>query len=64
VSVAESARQHVRIVAAVEAAGGRGFPEWVSMDAATLSATIKAVPAREDIAPDLNEQVVVELYSK
>ena len=64
VSVAESARQHVRIVSAVEAAGGRGFPEWVSMDAASLSATIKAVPAREDIAPDLNEQVVVELYSK
>jgi len=64
VSVAESARAHMRIVSAVEAAAGRGFPEWVSMDTTELKATIKAVPVREDIAPDLNEQVVVELYSK
>jgi small subunit ribosomal protein S4 len=64
VSVAEGARAHLRIVSAVEAAAGRGFPEWVSMDTSELKGTIKAVPVREDIAPDLNEQVVVELYSK
>jgi len=64
VSVAEGARAHMRIVSAVEAAAGRGFPEWVSMDTTELKGTIKAVPVREDIAPDLNEQVVVELYSK
>ncbi|MFA6183023.1 30S ribosomal protein S4, partial [Acidithiobacillus sp.] len=64
VSVAEAARTHIRIAASVEATAGRGFPEWVSMDTTELKATIKAVPVREDMAPDLNEQVVVELYSK
>ncbi len=64
VAVAESARQHARILAAVEAAAARGFPEWLSVDSANLQATVKAVPVREDMAPDLNEQVVVELYSK
>lgn len=64
VAVAESARQHARILAAVEAAAARGFPEWLSVDSANLQATVKAVPVREDMAPDLNERVVVELYSK
>ncbi|MGC9238719.1 MAG: 30S ribosomal protein S4 [Acidithiobacillus sp.] len=64
VAVAESARQHARIQAAVEAAAARGFPEWLSVDSANFQATVKAVPVREDMAPDLNEQVVVELYSK
>ncbi|MBU2790232.1 30S ribosomal protein S4 [Acidithiobacillus caldus] len=64
VAVAEPARQHARILAAVEAAAARGFPEWLSVDSANLQATVKAVPVREDMAPDLNEQVVVELYSK
>jgi len=64
VSVAESARAHARIIAAVEAAVSRGLPDWMSLDAKALKGTIKAVPVREDMAPDLNEQVVVELYSK
>jgi len=64
VAVAESARQHARIQAAVEAAAARGFPEWLSVDSANFQATVKALPVREDMAPDLNEQVVVELYSK
>ncbi len=64
VAIAEGAKEHVRILNAVEAAAGRGYPEWLSVDSKALSATIKAVPVRDEMPLDLNEQMVVELYSK
>ncbi len=64
IAVTGMAREHVRITAAVEAAAARGFPEWLSVDVQNLQGTVKSLPVREDMAPDLNEQVVVELYSK
>ena len=41
-----------------------GFPEWVLVDDKNLTGTLKSLPAREDILPDVNENLVVELYSK
>ena len=41
-----------------------GFPEWVQVDDQTLVGILKHLPAREDILPDVNENLVVELYSK
>ncbi len=64
IAVTGAARTHARITTAVEAAAARGFPEWLSVDVQNLQGTVKSLPVREDIAPDLNEQVVVELYSK
>jgi small subunit ribosomal protein S4 len=64
VAVAEGAKEQVRILSAVEAAAGRGYPEWLSVDTKALSATVKAVPVRDEMPLDLNEQMVVELYSK
>jgi small subunit ribosomal protein S4 len=64
VEVAEKAKAHLRIKAAVEAAEGRGFPEWVSVDAKAMKGTYKALPQRAELPPTINESLVIELYSK
>ena len=45
-------------------AGQVGLPEWVDVDTEAMSGVFKAVPERDDILPDINENLVVELYSK
>jgi small subunit ribosomal protein S4 len=64
VEVAEKAKAHLRIKAAAEAAEGRGFPEWVAVDAKALKGTFKAMPVRSELPATINEHLVVELYSK
>ena len=41
-----------------------GLPEWVEVDAKKMTGVLKSLPDREDILPDINENLVVELYSK
>src|SRR5207249_3542155 len=41
-----------------------GFPDWVEVDEKGMKGTFKSVPVREQIVPDINEKLVVELYSK
>ena len=48
----------------VETAAGRGIPQWLVLDAAAFKGQITASPKREDITLDINEQLIVELYSK
>jgi len=48
----------------IEAAEGRPFPAWLMVDAKKLSGQFLRLPTRDEIAPVVNEQVVVELYSK
>ena len=64
VEVADAAKAQLRIKAAADAAAGRGFPEWVEVDAKALKGTYKAAPQRADLPPTINESLVVELYSK
>ena len=64
VEVAEAAKQHLRIKASVEAAEQRGFPEWVDVDAKAMKGIFKAKPQRADLPSTINENLVVELYSK
>jgi len=64
VEVAEAAKSQLRVKAAVEAAEGRGFPEWVEVDSKNLKGTFKAKPARSELPSTINESLVVELYSK
>ena len=64
VEIAEPSKAQLRIKAAVEAAEGRGFPEWVEVDAKGLKGTFKARPARSELSSTINESLVVELYSK
>ena len=53
-----------RVGAAVELSKSRQAVKWLSVDADNLKATVNAMPARDDIDLDVNEQLVVELYSK
>ena len=41
-----------------------GLPDWVSVDTKKLEGTFKNVPARDEICPDVNESLIVELYSR
>jgi small subunit ribosomal protein S4 len=64
VTVREKAKNQLRIKSAVELAGNRSSVEWVEVDTGKLSGTFKSVPERTDLPADINENLIVELYSK
>lgn len=64
IEVREAAREQLRIKGALEAAEGRGFPEWMEVDVKSFKGTFKAMPQRTELPPTINESLVVELYSK
>ena len=64
VEVAQRSKAQLRIKAAAEAAEQRGFPEWVEVDVKGLKGTFKARPQRSELPPTINENLIVELYSK
>jgi small subunit ribosomal protein S4 len=64
VAVAEHARNQLRIQGAVEGAQQRGISDWVNVDAKKLEGVFKSRPERSELPPEINEQLVVELYSK
>ena len=64
ITVREKAKKQTRIADAMNMAKARGIADWISLDEGKLEATFKNVPERTDLPPDLNEQLVVELYSK
>jgi len=64
VAVREKAKRQVRIQNAVALAEQYGFPDWVEVDAKAMSGVLKRVPERTDLPAEINEQLIVELYSK
>ena len=64
VEVREKARAQSRIKAALDIATQVGLPDWVEVDEKKMSGVLKALPERDEILPDINENLVVELYSK
>ena len=64
IEVKEKSRQMVPVQAALEVAEGRGIPVWLDLDRQQLKETVQAVPTKQDIDVLVNEQVVVELYSR
>jgi small subunit ribosomal protein S4 len=64
VAVREKAKGQARIAAALAIATQVGWPDWVEVDDKKFSGTLKALPDRDQILPDINENLVVELYSK
>ncbi len=64
VEVAEKSKQQLRIKAALAAAEQRGFPEWIEVNAKDMKGTYKARPQRAELPATINEQLIVELYSK
>jgi len=64
IEIREKARKQSRISDALSIASQVGFPEWVQVDEKGLKGTFKMTPERDQILPDINENLVVELYSK
>ena len=64
ITVREKAKKQTRIADSMNLAKARGIVDWISLDESKLEATFKNVPERTDLPPDINEQLVVELYSK
>ena len=64
VSVREKAKEQLRIKAALELAGQRGPVEWMSVDQAKLQGQFIRKPDRADLPAEINENLIVELYSK
>lgn len=64
VEVRQRSRDLLPIKAALDAVEGRGVPGWLELDAAAFKGTVRALPTREDIQLPVNEQLVVELYSR
>lgn len=64
IEVREKAKKQLRIQNAMEIAKQMGRVEWIEVDEKTLKGMFKSVPERSDLLPDINENLVVELYSK
>ena len=64
ICVREKAKKQARIKASLEVAGQREKPTWVEVDAAKMEGAFKRLPERSDLSADINEQLIVELYSK
>jgi small subunit ribosomal protein S4 len=64
IEVREKARKQVRIQNAVALAEQYGFSDWIEVDTNALKGVFKRIPDREDLPADINESLIVELYSK
>ncbi len=64
VRVRDKSKKQVRIQDALAIAEQYGFPDWVEVEPSKMEGVFKAAPQREELPPDINEQLVVEYYSK
>ena len=64
IAVREKARKQARIQDALNLAEQSGFPAWVSVDKNKMEGVFKNMPDRTDLAGDINESLIVELYSR
>jgi small subunit ribosomal protein S4 len=64
VSVREKAKKQVRIAEALSLAEQSGFPMWVAVDAKKMEGSLKTLPDRSDYNQEVNESLIVELYSR
>jgi small subunit ribosomal protein S4 len=62
--VREGSRKNPQITVALESALGRGVPDWLALDAENFTGKVQALPSREDIKLPIQEQLIVELYSR
>src|SRR5208283_4686218 len=64
VEVKESSRDNVTIAESLSIAEHRGMPDWIQFDATALKGTFVRIPTRDEIQLPVQEQLIVELYSK
>jgi len=63
-AVSEKSRKQLRVQSALEVAEQRGFVDWIDVDSKKMEGVFKALPERSDLPAEINEHLVVELYSK
>ena len=64
ITIREKAKSQLRIKSALELAAQRSACEWVDVDAGKMEGTFKSAPERSELSAEINEQLIVELYSK
>ena len=64
ISVRDKSKKQTRIESSLNMAKQKGIADWITLDEGKLEAVFKNVPERTDLPPDINQQLVVELYSK
>jgi small subunit ribosomal protein S4 len=64
IAVSPRAAKNVLVTASIEAVKGRGVPKWLELDAAGMKGKVLSMPARDDVNFPIQEQLIVELYSK
>jgi small subunit ribosomal protein S4 len=64
VAIKPNTQNNAHVDAAWQTAGGRGRPQWLSQSGGDMSVVVSALPNRQDIDANINEQLIVELYSK
>lgn len=64
IAINEKSKNQLRIKGSMDAAQTRGIVDWLDVDSSKLEGTFKNVPERSDLSADINEHLVVELYSK
>ena len=64
VSLREKAKKQLRVQSALALAAQRGEPEWIEVNVDKLEGTFKSAPERQDLSSEINENLIVELYSK
>lgn len=64
ISIREKSKKQQRIIDSMAVVEQMGFPEWVEVDGKKLEGTFKAVPERSELPAEINESLIVELYSK
>ena len=64
VSLTEKSKAQARVIASVQLAEQNGFPSWVTVDTKKMEGVFKQVPDRSDLSADINESLIVELYSR
>ena len=64
ITIRQKAKKQARVTEALELADKVGFPAWVSVDRQKMEAVFKSMPERIDLDSDINEQLIVELYSR
>jgi len=64
IAIREAGKNQLRIKAALELAAQHGFSDWIEVDVTKMQGTYKSVPERSELPAEINEHLIVELYSK
>ena len=64
ISLSPRAAKNALVAQSVESVKGRGVPKWLELDAAAMKGKVLSLPARDDVNFPIQEQLIVELYSK